>query len=165
MEATILNWMGDSAVGQAVRDSVWLFPAMETVHFIGLCVLFSALIVMDLRILGFAKEVSFKVLRPLSWVAATAVTINLLSGLTMMSAFPMNYWPNTIFKVKVLFILLGAANAIWFVIYEHKRIAALGPNVEVGLQGKIVAQLSLIFWVGVLITGRLLPYLSTSTNG
>ena len=38
--------------GLMVRESVWMFPVIEAVHLLGLCMLGGALLVVDLRLLG-----------------------------------------------------------------------------------------------------------------
>ena len=43
-----------SALGQVMRDSVWLFPMAEILHFMGLSLLIGSLLVVDFRLLGFA---------------------------------------------------------------------------------------------------------------
>jgi hypothetical protein len=165
MEQNILHWMGSSAIGQAARESDWLFPACECLHFIGLSLLFGAVLLMDLRVLGFAKETPFTVFRTFSVVAGLGLAINLTSGLIMMCAVPANYWPNTIFKVKVLFIVLGVINALWFVAVEQRKLEALPLGAEPDTPQKAVAVMSLVFWTAVLIAGRFLPFLSKNSNG
>ena len=41
-----------SALGQLMRDSVWLFPMAEILHFMGLSLLIGSLLVVDCRLLG-----------------------------------------------------------------------------------------------------------------
>ena len=46
-----------SALGQAMRQSLYLYPAVETVHIVGLALLFGSIAVLDLRQLGLARDV------------------------------------------------------------------------------------------------------------
>jgi hypothetical protein len=41
-----------SAIGAAVRDSLWLFPVVEAFHLVGLAVIGGAILVVDFRLLG-----------------------------------------------------------------------------------------------------------------
>ena len=41
-----------SAIGMAIRESLWLFPAIEAVHLLGLALLGGAVLMVDLRLLG-----------------------------------------------------------------------------------------------------------------
>ena len=53
----ILTWMESSALARAIIENAWAFPALETVHFIGLILLIGSLYVIDLRFLGFAPRI------------------------------------------------------------------------------------------------------------
>src|SRR6202012_514496 len=67
------GWLKQSPVGAAVRQSLWLFPAIETVHLLGMTVLVGTAAAFDLRLLGWAlrrtpvSELSRRLL-PWTWV-------------------------------------------------------------------------------------------------
>ena len=46
------EWCEASWLGDAIRQSLWLFPVIEAVHLLGLCVLGGSLLLLDLRLLG-----------------------------------------------------------------------------------------------------------------
>ena len=52
----ILVALEQSALGTAIRQSVWIYPAANTVHILGLTLLAASVAVMDLRLLGAFKE-------------------------------------------------------------------------------------------------------------
>jgi len=164
MEYQILHWIKHTPIGDAARDTSWLFPACQCIHLSAICLLFVALLAMDLRLLGFAREIPLKVLNPLAVLAGCAFVVILITGYTMVSAFPENYWPNWIFKVKVALILLAVANAGWFVLGEHRQLTGLGAGAQVSRRIKILALASLTLWTSILIVGRLLSFLATHTT-
>ena len=45
-----------SGLGQAMRQWLWLYPAVETVHLVGIGLLFGSIAVLDLRLLGFSQK-------------------------------------------------------------------------------------------------------------
>src|SRR4051812_2419702 len=47
------QWCESSAVGDAIRTSPWAFAAIESIHLLGLAAIGGAIIVVDLRLLGF----------------------------------------------------------------------------------------------------------------
>ena len=47
------QWCEASWLGQLIRTSEWLFPVLEAIHLVGLCLLGGALLLVDLRMLGF----------------------------------------------------------------------------------------------------------------
>ena len=52
MLLSFLEWCDATALGAGVRNSMWLFPAIEAIHLLGLCVLGGSLLLVDLRLLG-----------------------------------------------------------------------------------------------------------------
>ncbi|QGZ39013.1 hypothetical protein IP92_02782 [Pseudoduganella flava] len=55
-------WLAGTPVARAMRDGVWLYPAVETVHIIGFAVLVGAVAMFDLRVLGFAHCLLVRIL-------------------------------------------------------------------------------------------------------
>ncbi len=47
------EWCEATAIGQAIRESLWLFPVIESIHLLGLAMIGGAILVVDLRLLGF----------------------------------------------------------------------------------------------------------------
>ena len=78
----MFKWFDTSAVGLWIRDSRWIFPAIEAVHIVALCLLFGAILMLNLRLLGLAlttKPVA-KLAKELSpWVLVSLIII-LASG-------------------------------------------------------------------------------------
>ena len=52
-EIEILHWIRETSLGEAVRESRWIFATGETFHFFGLSLLVGGLLIVDLRLLGF----------------------------------------------------------------------------------------------------------------
>src|SRR5437870_12118958 len=46
------RWLEQTSVGAGVRESLWLFPAIETLHLLGMTALVGTAAVFDLRLLG-----------------------------------------------------------------------------------------------------------------
>ena len=40
-----------------MREALWAYPAVETVHIIGLALLFGTIVIVDLRLLGLGRSV------------------------------------------------------------------------------------------------------------
>jgi predicted outer membrane lipoprotein len=160
----IARWMEQSWLGVAARDIYWLFPAAEIVHFFGLCLLMGALLLIDLRVLGFARGVSIKKVIAFTPVAIAGLALNVVSGVVFLSAYPENYWPSTAFQLKLLAVAIGAFNALWFKWMEAPRIERLADNGDADVRAKSVALLSLLVWTVVIVLGRFLPYVSLSSG-
>lgn len=160
----IAKWMEQSWLGAAARDMYWLFPAAEIVHFFGLCLLMGALLLIDLRVLGFARAVSIKKVIAFTPFALVGLALNVVSGVVFLCAYPENYWPSTAFQLKLVAIAIGVLNALWFKWVETPRIELLADGDDADARAKFVALLSLTAWIVVIVLGRFLPYVSLSSG-
>ncbi len=147
----------DTGLGEMIRSVWWAFATLETLHFLGLCMLIGAMIVVDLRLIGHFKQASIKMVLPLTYIAIAGFVINTLSGIGFFASNPTVYYTNPAFRLKVLLILLAGLNVAWFELKERKKLLALPEGADPDRETKIVAMLSLMLWLGVLILGRLLP--------
>ena len=57
----------------------------------------------------------------------------------------------------MLFIILAGLNALYFALAVRGKSAAAGGG-EAGTDIKTVSTVSLLFWLGVIILGRFIPY-------
>ena len=153
-------WLKATRLSEFVIHSTWVWPASETLHFIGLAMLVGVVGLMDLRMLGMAKQLPFAPLHRLLPWSIVGFVICLLTGTLFFSGDPFQYIHNWVFWVKMLFILLAGANVLAFYVSGiFQKIEHLGPGEEAPLGAKIIAATSLLLWVGVMYLGRMLPFL------
>jgi hypothetical protein len=157
-EAAILSWLESTWIGETVRNTFWVFPTLETIHFFGLSILLGALLMLELRLLGFEPGIPIRPALRFIPVAIFGFVLNLISGIGFVCADPFNYWPNPGFKAKMVLILLAGLNALWFEFAERRKLASLPEGAAVDMQAKIISGLSLALWVTIIVLGRLLPY-------
>ena len=153
----VLTAFQQNPLGDAARDITWLFSACEAVHFIGLTIMAGALLIIDLRILGFIRQADHRTVEKLIPIAVVGFALNLISGVTLFASDPFMYWPNPAFKLKLLFIAIAGANAIWFAFLTSKHSLAQSMRTRKPTLLKAAALLSLVGWLMVILLGRLLP--------
>lgn len=156
---SILNWAGDTSIASAMNNIFWLWPVMENLHFLGLSVMFGALLAVDLRVLGIAPNIPMRGAMKLIPLVLIAFGVNLLTGLAFVMANPYGYIFNLAFQWKVGLMFMAGINALWFWFGEHGRLVQLAEGEQADFQAKIIAGLSLVIWVAVIVLGRLIPYL------
>ncbi|MDB5456534.1 MAG: hypothetical protein JWP92_2119 [Caulobacter sp.] len=156
-EHEILTWIHNTPLGVATRDIIWLFPTFETLHFIGLCILLGAMLIVDLRLLGRFRSIPPAKVLVFSHVAAIGLAINVVSGVGFFAADPFNYWSNPAFQIKALLLVFAFANIAWFELGARKRILALPAGQDTDVVTKVTGAISLTLWFTILIIGRLLP--------
>ena len=149
-----------SALGQAMRQSLYLYPVVETVHIIGLALLFGSIAVLDLRLLGLARDVPVTRLtrHVLPWTAASFVLI-VPSGLAMFTAHAMEFIDNPLFAIKLGLIFAAGMNAAAFHAGAFRSVAGWDTGAAPPRAARVAGALSLVLWVAVIACGRLLAYL------
>lgn len=153
----ILLRIETSALGQLMHGTAWLFPMAEILHFMGLSLLIGSLLVVDCRLLGFARGFAVESVYKFLPLALAGFGINLVTGIMFFFSDPFRYYPNIAFRIKMLFILLAGLNALYFAIKVHGNSVQTEGG-EAGTDIRTVSTLSLLFWLGVIILGRFIPY-------
>ncbi len=148
-----------SELGRAMREWLWLYPAVEIVHIAGIALLFGSIAVLDLRLLGFSRRVSAKQLAAhvLPWTAASFVLI-VPSGLMMFTAHAADFIASGIFALKMGIILLAAVNAAVFHMGPFRSVGKWDVDTPPPAAARAAAAASLAAWIGVIACGRLLAY-------
>jgi len=148
-------------IGAAMQDLKWLWPACETVHFIGLCLLFGVVLTVDLRMLGFMKGISFSTLHRLLPWGVLGFGVNVVTGmLFFVGAPPTFYITNAVFLWKLALILVAGANALYFTVFQQTWTLEAGDTAPVA--AKVAAASGIFLWVCVIFCGQMLPFLGRS---
>ena len=158
MEHAFENWLVASPFHDFMVQVPPAFPTCETLHFIGLSLLFGALLIVDLRGLGYFKGLPLLDLHRLVPVALGGFAINAVTGFLFVSFDPAVYFGNPAFQFKMALIPIAALNALAFELFVFRPLKAGHVEVEDGAFIKISSALSLLLWVGVLAGGRLIPF-------
>jgi hypothetical protein len=158
-DTSFLRPLHDSAISDTIRHSPWIFPALETSHFIGLCLLVGAMILVDLRLLGVLRAGSVKAVLRFTHLAIAGFAINLLSGIGFFVSNPENYAQNPLFWAKMILVFLAGLNVLWFEWAERQPLLALPDTAALPARTRAVAGLSLALWCAIIVLGRFLPLL------
>jgi hypothetical protein len=144
-----------------VETSALLWPILEIVHFIGLSALLGSMLVIDLRLAGLFRHINIAATHKLLPVAFIGFGLNLTSGTLFFFGNPTRYAANMGFILKMSLVLIAGLNALWFWWKINPLMKTCEPGVELPVLAKIIAGISLGVWFGVLLLGRLIPYVST----
>jgi len=147
-------------VGSFVTDTPWMWPTCETLHFVGLSLLLGVVLVVDLRVLGLMKGVSFQSLHRLLPWAAIGFGLNIGTGMLFFTGIPGQYTKNPAFYWKIGLAMLAGLNALYFTILDEPW--SLGPKDDAPLTAKIAAASAMLLWLGVLYFGSMLPFIGNS---
>jgi hypothetical protein len=142
-----------------IENGRWLWPTLESLHFIGLSVLFATVGVFDLRVLGLAKAIPPGTLHRLIPIGIAGYAVNVLTGTMFFSGFPEQYFYNPAFWWKGTFMAIAAINvALFYLTPEFRQVKMLPAGADAPVRAKLIAGTSLAAWSLVLICGRLLTF-------
>lgn len=152
-------WLEASAFSTWMREStsVFAFPIILALHTIGLAILVGLSAAFYLRLLGVAGRipvVEFRLYIPLMWLG---LSLNVVSGLALLVAYPTKALTNPVFYLKLG--LIGAA--LWLLrgLFRDVRDDATAGSMPARVRRLAIA--SLVCWAGAITAGRLLAYTHT----
>jgi hypothetical protein len=147
----LFEWLEASALGAAIRDSLWLFPVIEAVHLLGLALLGGAVLVVDLRLLGAglsARPIAY-VGRQLDPILVAALAILIATGIPLFLSEAVKCYWSLAFRVK----LAALALALAFCFGVRRRVVRAEPE-PAPWQARAVGLCSIALWLTVAAAGR-----------
>ena len=153
----IFKWFDGSVMGNWVRDSRWIFPAIEAVHIVALALLFGAILMLNLRLLGLtlkSKPVAQLARELAPWIFVSLIII-LASGILLFASEAMKAYASVPFQVKMLFLF--AAMIFHYTIYW--KLTRSSDGAIGAVWGKLAAIVSILLWLGVGLGGRGIGFL------
>lgn len=147
----VFQWCEHSAIGETIRNSIWLFPAIEAFHLVGLGLTAGAVLIVDLRLLGLGLRD-----QPVSQVAKDAepwlrgsIILMFASGIPLFISESTKCYYSFAFWIKMASLFL----AILFTFTLQRRVVMRDESVR-PMWGKVAALVSLLLWAGVGWGGR-----------
>ena len=153
------EWVDAFPSSIAMRESLYAFPILLTVHLVSLVMFAGLVVMMDLRLLGVAyRGTPFsEVQRRLFPWQMVGMAVTSLAGLLLFYAQPMRYFGKVVYWIKMALIVLAGVNALLFHLTTYRSVAkwdTAGPP----LGAKVAGGLSLALWAGIVAFGRLTAY-------
>jgi hypothetical protein len=138
----------DSALGQTIRESTWLFPAIESTHLLALALLGGAILIMSLSILGWGlKTPVAELYKSAHRYLNGAVVVLIATGILLGVSEPVKLYGRQAFWVKM--ISLGVALVLTYFVFN--------PLVRRGVSGwsmRSVTVATIAAWLMVATAGR-----------
>ena len=159
--ALFVNTVEGGVVNTWVMGSIWIWPLMEILHFIGLSLLLGSILVIDLRLAGHLRNISIAAIHKLLPLVFIGFGLNFITGFLFLMGDPARYMANIGFWWKMCLVVLALLNALWFKMKISPLMANWSPNADTPPLAKVIGWLSLGLWFGVLLLGRLIPYIGT----
>jgi hypothetical protein len=147
----VFDWLELTAIGEAVRDSIWLFPAIEAVHLLALAMLGGAVLIVDLRLLGVGlrEQALAKVAGAAHPWFVGSLAAMVVTGVPLFLSEAVKCYFNPSFWVKMITLAVAVA----FVFGVRSRVADGRWSVGGGVR-KLTGTTSLALWFVVAAAGR-----------
>lgn len=136
-------------------NSIWAFPTILTAHTFGMMVLVGVSMVVDMRLLGIARQIPIDSMRVLFRIMWAAFWLNLVTGVVLFAADAVTKSTSWLFGAKLVLVIIGIVT-----MRRLQRRLYGGPDavpvVTSGLRNLAVT--SLVVWLAAVTAGRLLAY-------
>ena len=154
------QWLEQTPGSIALHESLWVYPIVESVHVLTLCLFVGTAVLLDLRLLGVMMRrapVSEMARRLLPWTAAGFVVM-VTSGALLFYAIPVRTYLNIFFRVKIAMLILAGLNAWVFHSTVYRRVAEWDLDPVTPKGARVAGGLSLLLWAGIVVAGRMIAY-------
>jgi hypothetical protein len=144
-----------------VRESgsLWAYPGFQFAHAAGMAIAVGLSVVIDLRVLGSARQLPLAPLERFFPVLWAGVWITAISGAILFASAATSKITNPLFGVKMTLVLLAIANTS---LLRRTVFRAHGDKGVVPARGKVLAALSFALWFAAIAAGRLMTYLEST---
>ncbi len=137
-------------IGDGIKQSVWIFPAIEAVHLLALALLGGAVLMLDLRLLGIglttqSPSVIERQTRP--WLIG-AVSVMIATGIPLFLSEALKLYDKEAFWVKMSALIV----VLVYTFAVHGPFARRDP--ALGALSRTIAGVSIALWLMVAIAGR-----------
>jgi hypothetical protein len=146
----LFQWCEESGLGRTIRESVWAFAVVESVHLLALAMMGGAVLLVDMRMLNLGMRQ-----RPVEEVAAeaqpflnTALIVLIISGIGLFASEAVKCYYSVPFSVKISTLVV----AILFT-FTVRRQVAFSPDSSRATR-TVVALMSVSLWFIVAAAGR-----------
>jgi hypothetical protein len=152
--------LSTAAITSFVLEHPWVWPTSETLHFLGMSLMFGVLLIVNLRLLGMLKKMPFAAVHRLLPFGILGFAINFVTGMLFFIAAPEQYTENVSFHWKMILLELAGVNFLFLTVFDGAW--SLAPGDEPSLADKIIAASALCLSVGVMYFGRMLPFIGNA---
>jgi hypothetical protein len=145
----VFQWFEDSGLGRAVRESVWAFAAIESVHLLALAAMGGAVLLVDFRTLnlGLRHRSVSELAREVQPLVTLSLIVLVLTGVALFASEGVKCYYSTPFWVKMWTLL---AATIYTYTIRKRSVMSSTPG---GSQA-IIAIGSMALWFVVAAAGR-----------
>ena len=159
-EATVFDTLAATPLAVLLRETAWAYPVLETLHILGIALVLGGILMLDLRLLGFNRDISVSALSRhiLPWVVLGIVG-NAISGTLLFISDAAEFAANVSLRAKLLLIALALANALVYQRTIARTVSSWDRGVTPPRAARLQGALSSLLWIAVVTAGRMMAYI------
>ena len=162
MSHWIITTLKATELSHVMTGSKFMWPLCETLHFVGLTLLIGVVGMLDLRLLGRMRHLSYAAVHSLIPWGILGFAINLITGVLFFIGAPDQYIDNVAWWYKLAFLAIAGVNVLYFETTQAKRALEIGAGDDTPRAFKVIGAVSIFSWFMVLYWGRMLPFIGTA---
>jgi hypothetical protein len=158
--AEICRLIQDSPTGTAIRESIWVFPIVETLHVIGLSLSVGRSVLVDLRLIGarIGQLTPLQLMDRLSGWYLPGFALMFVTGALLFWSAAFSLYESPVFRWKLVFLAIAGLNAVLFETTVRPALRSPRTPTTVPPLARLVGWCSLVSWTTVIALGRLTAY-------
>jgi hypothetical protein len=155
----VCEWLATTTGSTALRESLYAYPFVESIHVLTLVLFGGMTLMLDLRLMGLAmRRVPVSdVVAQFPWIAGGFV-IMVVTGALLFYANPVRSFHNIFFRIKMLMLLMAGLNAWVFQVTAGRRIAEWSLSATPPRGARVAGAASLVLWAAIIVAGRMIAY-------
>jgi hypothetical protein len=137
-----------------------MYPLVESVHVLTLCLFVGMSVLLDLRLLGLTLRhvaASEVIARLVPWMTV-GFAVMVVTGVLLFYAIPVRSYQNVFFRLKMITLVLAGINVWVFHATVHRRVGEWDRDRTPPRGARVAGVLSLLFWAVVVVSGRMIAY-------
>jgi len=153
-------WLAGTSGSIALHESLYMYPLVESIHVLTLCVFVGLAAMLDLRLMGVTLRgvpVSEVARRFLPWMGF-GFTVMLTTGVMLFYAIPIRSYHSVWFRTKLILLVLAGLNAWLFHARVWRRVAEWDVDPVPPRAARVAGTASLVLWGAIIVTGRMIAY-------
>ena len=156
----LCEWIEATWIATQVREDIWLFPILVSIHILGLTLSVGTLVWFDLRLLGVGiRNCSVSGLyRRLMPFMLPAFFVMVVSGSMLFTGFATLAYDNLFFRIKAAGLVVAGLNALIFHLVTEKRILQWDEARVLPFPARVAGFVSILAWTAVILAGRMISY-------
>ena len=154
------EWLASTNGSIALHESLYMYPLVESVHVLALCLFVGLAVILDLRLLCRilprvpVSQVADKLL---PWTI-TGFIVMVITGSLLFYAIPVRTYQSVWFRAKVIFLILAGLNVWIFHSGIYKRVTGWEMDERTPRAARRAAIASLVLWGAIIVAGRFIAY-------